>query len=697
MELPIDHFRLLGVSPTSDTQAVLHALKQRLDRPPDQGFTAETLESRAELLRASADLLADPERRGAYGASLLALSARAEEGLPAQPALEVPSSREVGGMLLLLEAGQPLDCFELAQRSLQPPQAPALGSGRESDLILLAGLSCTAAATELHQQRRYEGSARTLRQGLQLLQRTGQQPGLRQQLQHELEDLQPFRVLDLLSRDLGATAERAEGLALLDELVQRRGGLEGKADPRFPSEAFQAFFKQIRSFLTVQEQVDLFSRWAAGSRTADFLATTALTASGFAQRKPDRIAAALERLRMSSQQGTQPLQACLHLLLGQVEQAVALFSVGAPPELRYWARQQSSDPLAQLCVYCRDWLARDVLPGYRDLEADPDLEAFFADRDVQAYLEKLVPQAPAAAPAPATREEQREERRSAAANPFAAWGGFDWNLRGRSEAGSDASYDDFDDEDGDEVGLGDWLRDWRDQLRLPTWRPQWPAQWPIPGRIPAEWTPANWPLPAELPWRRLGLGGLVAAVVVGGTLSLNRCRQAPPTPIAVEGGTAPATPVRPPVLPAPQPSAPPRAASAAGPAPLTAAEPSEAQLESLLQAWLAAKSAVLAGRNSPLPLENLARPIEVQILRDERAQDAAQNRSRRITTTIRSMRVNERSPARIAATVRLDYSSQRLNADGSPRGQASTVQLRNRYVFARDDGRWLVASFERAD
>jgi hypothetical protein len=37
----------------------------------------------------------------------------------------------------------------------------------------------------------------------------------------------------------------------------------------------------------------------------------------------------------------------------------------------------------------RDWLGRDVLPGYRDLEADPDLEAYFADRDVQAYLDEL--------------------------------------------------------------------------------------------------------------------------------------------------------------------------------------------------------------------------------------------------------------------------------------------------------------------
>ena len=66
MELPIDHFRLLGVSPTTDVQTVLRTLQQRLDRIPDQGFTLDTLEVRNTLLRQSADLLSEPERRSAY-------------------------------------------------------------------------------------------------------------------------------------------------------------------------------------------------------------------------------------------------------------------------------------------------------------------------------------------------------------------------------------------------------------------------------------------------------------------------------------------------------------------------------------------------------------------------------------------------------------------------------------------------------
>ena len=230
MDLPLDHFRLLGVSPATDAQTVLRTLQLRLDRAPDQGYTVDTLQARADLLRASADLLSDGERRAAYESDLTAL-ASAEE--PLIPALEIPSSREVAGLLLLLEAGQALDAFTLAARALHPPQAPALGSGREADLTLLAGEAALAAAADYGQERHYELAARTLQQGLQLLQRMGQLPELRERIHGELEALAPFRVLDLLSRDPSASQEREEGLALLEQLVERRGGLEGNADEGF--------------------------------------------------------------------------------------------------------------------------------------------------------------------------------------------------------------------------------------------------------------------------------------------------------------------------------------------------------------------------------------------------------------------------------------------------------------------------------
>jgi len=651
LELPIDHFRLLGVSPTTDVQTVLRTLQQRVDRVPDQGFTLETLDQRNTLLRQSADLLCDPERRGTYESQLTALS---ESGQPLQAALDLGSNQELGGLLLLHEAGQNLEVFELVSRALQPPQAPALGSGREADLCLLAGLSCLAGAEELRQQRRFESAALLLSQGQQLLQRMGQQPQPRQAIAAALQALRPYRVLDLLSRDLGAVEARSEGLRLLDELVADRGGLEGQADPHFSVEEFQPFFRQIRAYLTVQEQIDLFSRWSNGpgqrGGTADFLATTALTASGFAQRKPERISTARNRLLASGQTSIQPLLASLHLLLGQVDEAEATFLQGSSPELQSWAQRAGDDPLAQVCAYCRDWLARDVLPGYRDLDADPDLEAYFADRDVQAYLDELE-----LAPAPA---QPAGFGLAGSALPAAqALLGF----------GGGAS----------QLGSGD------DALE------------PLADDADDDAPPRNGP------WPRLArIGAAVAglALVAAGGFALLRPR---PTPIPVEpsGGAnqseqAPGTSQAGGDAKAQQ-----GQAGATEPAlPLRSDAPGATEVQALLEGWLAAKAAVLAGKQPAVPLNQIARDTQLRRLTAEQRDDQARNQTQRIEAKVVDFQLESSTPSRISALATIDYSDQRLNAAGQPQGQPTRLPaLRNRYVFARDEGTWRLVSFQRAD
>jgi len=645
LELPIDHFRLLGVSATTDSETVLRTLQQRLDRAPDQGFTHDTLQARAELLQASAELLSNEERRHAYERELTAI---ADNGEGSIAALEIPPSREVGGLLLLMEAGQAQEAFDAASRGLQPPQAPALGSSREADLTLLAGLACKAAASDFRNQRRFEAAARTLQQGLQLLQRMGQLPEQRRQLEHELKGLLPYRVLDLISRDLSAIAPRQEGITLLEQLVQQRGGLEGELDPDFPQAEFQPFFKQIRQFLTVQEQVDLFSRWAdTGSATADFLASFALTAAGFVQRKPERIQAAFQRLQAGGQPGSDVFLACQQLLLGQVEQAQALFDAGADAELRKWAQEQSTDPLARLCAYCRDWLSREVLPGFRDIEADVDLEAWFADRDVQAYVEQQdrirgrqsSPRAPEPAPL--------------APDPALSWPEF--SLDAPAEA-PEAAHEQPEDDD-----LWDG----------PRWR--WPDLPQIP-ELPALQALPRWSLPAA--------GVAVVVLALGGWLLLRpRTETAQPLPVQPAEQSKPLAPEPPPKPPAPA-------------FPLTASDPSDAQLQELLETWLAAKAAVLAGQPSPVALADLARSAQVERLQQQLQANRSAGASETVTTTVQSFSVSERSANRIAAQVTLQYSDERRDSSGKLLGQTASTTLRNTYVFARDGERWLLAAYK---
>ena len=649
MELPIDHFRLLGVSPSTDSESVLRALQQRLDRAPDQGFTHDTLQARAELLQASADLLSDEERRHNYERELTAIADTADGAIAA---LEIPTSREVGGLLLLMEAGQAQEAFEAASRGLQPPQAPALGSSREADLTLLAGLACQAAAADYRNQRRYEAAARTLQQGLQLLQRMGQLPEQRRQLEQQLKSLLPYRVLDLISRDLSAISARQEGIGLLEQLVLQRGGLEGDLDPDFPQAEFQPFFKQIRQFLTVQEQVDLFSRWAdAGSATADFLASFALTAAGFVQRKPERIQAAFQRLQAGGQAGTEVFLASQQLLLGQVDQAQALFDAGADDALRQWAREQSDDPLARLCAYCRDWLSREVLPGFRDIEADVDLEGWFADRDVQAYVEQqdrirnrestTKPQAPASAPIAIDSDLDWPA--------FSPEPGADFSLNPET-AGSE----DQETAEADELWDGPALR--LPDLRLPDL-----------SRLP------RWALPAA--------GGAVLAIALTGWL-LWRPRTTTVQPLPVQPAEQAQPEPEPTPAPAPEQTV-----------PLTSADPSEAQLQELLERWLAAKASVLAGEEPASSLSDLARTNQIQQLQRQEQSNRRTGVTETVKAVVESFSISERSPRRIAAQVTLRYSDERRDSGGKLLEKTASTTLRNTYVFARDGERWLLAAF----
>jgi hypothetical protein len=137
-------------------------------------------------------------------------------------------------------------------------------------------------------------------------------------------------------------------------------------------------------------------------------------------------------------------------------------------------------------------------------------------------------------------------------------------------------------------------------------------------------------------------------------------------------------------------------APAAAPIPLRAEAPSEAQVQALLEAWLDAKAAILAGKNSQIPLEVLARPTQVDRLESERASDQSRGETQTISTSITALAIDERDPNRIAATVNLRYADQRLNAKGDPEGDPTKLELRNRYVFARDGGLWRLASFQKA-
>ncbi len=387
MELPIDHFRLLGVSPSANAEEVLRAFQLRLDRPPKQGFTYEVLAQRSELLRLSADLLSNPAERQSYELALI-------EG---SSGLDLSSNREVAGLLLLWESNASFQAFKLAKQALQPPQTPALGSGRESDLTLIAALSCRDASIEEQACRRYASGADLLQEGIQLLQRMGKLVEERKTLESDLETLLPYRILDLLSREKEDEKSHHEGLMLLEDFVNKRGGLEGKRNSEktagLNQNDFELFFLQIRRFLTAKEQSKIYVNWyRRGSEDAGFLAAFSLIASGFSYRKPELLQEARKYLRNININGfdPMPLIGCLDLLLGDVQQAESRFRSSSDEKLKDWLDNYPGETLAALCDYCRNWLKKDVLVGFSDVEIQTvNLDDWFASQEVQIYVEQL--------------------------------------------------------------------------------------------------------------------------------------------------------------------------------------------------------------------------------------------------------------------------------------------------------------------
>ena len=649
LDLPIDHFRLLGVSPSAEPEAILRRLQTRCDSPPDQGFTHEALLQRADLLRRSADLLSDPTDRADYEAALLRLSESHPNGTVG---LDLPTSSEVAGLILLWEAHGAVEAFQLARQGLQPPQAPALGSGREADLTLLAALACRDAALEEEEQRRYESAAQLLMDGIQLQQRMGKLPDQQHLLEEALQALTPFRILDLLSRDLGDQDSHQRGLTLLDELVVARGGLEAVTDegdhPGSLSQAdFESFFHQIRRFLTVQEQIDLFGRWfEGGTDDAGFLTVLALTAAGFSRRKPEFLEQARDRMQTlaNADLDPMPLLGCLDLLLGNVKDAERHFAVLRDAELQAWFLNHPGDRLAAQCEYCRAWLERDVLPGYRDVDASvADLDAWFADRDVQSYVDRLDRKA--------SRQPDIEDM------PLA------WSAAAAASLDSSFELNEADPETDSDA---------------------------------AESPPSFW----RQRWIRPAAGVLVVVGIALGCLALVRRNldQAPLMPEtasespeaeveeAVELDAPP-----PPLTEEPVASLKPDLRPSAPSEPLVSDAPTEAELQALVQGWLDAKALALSGQ--PADLSIVARDPLVKRVERERTTDEAAGRLKLIDASITSIDVVDRKPLRIELRAQVAYSDRLQGADGAVIDETAPSDFSVTYVLGRDGKQWRLHAY----
>jgi curved DNA-binding protein CbpA len=428
VRIPLDYYRILGLPLAASDEQLRQAYSDRIVQLPRREYSQAAISSRKQLIEEAYVVLSDPKQRSTYDQLYLA-HAYDPDNLAATPValenptkstkrgidtqslgIEITQDELVGALLILQELGE----YELVLKLGRPYLVNKNGatsarkgnnladeeideSAEHPDVVLTVALACLELGREQWQQGHYENAAISLETGQELLVREGLFASVQAEIQADLYKLRPYRILELLALPQQKTAERHQGLELLQNLLEDRGGIDGtnNDDSGLNIDDFLRFIQQLRNHLTVAEQHKLFEAQSKRpSAVATYLAVYALIARGFAQRQPALIRQARQMLiRLGKRQDVHLEQSLCALLLGQTEEATRVLELSQEYEALAFIREKSQDSpdlLPGLCLYAEQWLQHEVFPHFRDLtNQQAFLKDYFANQQVQAYLEAL--------------------------------------------------------------------------------------------------------------------------------------------------------------------------------------------------------------------------------------------------------------------------------------------------------------------
>ena len=413
----------------SDEQ-LAQAYDDRIVGLPRREYSSPAIASRKKLIEEAYVVLSDPKERKEYDQVYLAHAYTPEEGRNNNVALEervpenltdiksttlgidISQDELIGALMLLQELGEYEQVLKLGRPYLVNQNGKVFGdigetsiqaqpssqqTARRPDVVLTVALACLELGREQWQQAHYENAAVSLETGLELLSNKGLFPSVQDEIDADLCRLKPYRILELLALPIEKTAERQQGLRLLQEILQQRGGIDGtgKDQSGLNVDDFLRFIQQLRHHLTVAEQHKLFEQESKRpSAVATYLAVYALIARGFTQRQPALIRQAKQMLiQLGKRQDVHLEQSLCALLLGQTQEANRALELSQEYEALAFIRENSQDSpdlLPGLCLYGETWLQKEVFLHFRDLKnQQASLKEYFADTQVQAYLEAL--------------------------------------------------------------------------------------------------------------------------------------------------------------------------------------------------------------------------------------------------------------------------------------------------------------------
>ncbi len=403
MRVPLDCYRILGLTHLSGLEKIHQAHRDRLLSMPRREYSDAAIASRKRIIDRAYEILTDRDQ-----AALNAPSNLDEPAPPVNNPLSVTApnqleadERDFAGLLLILyELGESEKVLSLAKPYYDPEEAeyqsPRI-SPHDPDLVLSVSLSFLELGRENWKQGQYELAAISLESAQEILLREGLFLSIRSEIQADLFRLRPYRILELLATPDNHANDHRKGMSLLQEMLDARRGIDGSGNDysSLGIDDFLRFIQQLRSYMTAIEQQTLFEDEARRpSSVATYLAVYALIARGFSQRQPALIRRAKGLLvKLSARQDIYLEKAVCALLLGQTEEASAAINSSSEADQIAFIRQNSEgapDLLPGLCLYSERWMQEEVYPHFRDLMSQiVSLKDYFADDQVQAYLEEL--------------------------------------------------------------------------------------------------------------------------------------------------------------------------------------------------------------------------------------------------------------------------------------------------------------------
>ncbi|XP_047076035.1 protein ACCUMULATION AND REPLICATION OF CHLOROPLASTS 6, chloroplastic-like [Lolium rigidum] len=410
LPLQVDFYKVLGAEPHFLGDGVRRAFEARTAKPPQYGYSTDTLVGRRQILQIAHDTLTDQSSRTEYDRTL-------SENRDAALMLDVAWDKVPGVLCALQEAGEARAVLAIGEQLLEdrPPKR------FKQDVVLAMALAYVDLSRDSMAASPPDVifCCEVLEKALKLLQEDGASnlaPDLLSQIDETLEEITPRCALELLALPLDEKhqSKRQEGLRGVRNILWSvgRGGI-ATVGGGFSREAYmnEAFLQ-----MTSAEQMDFFSK-TPNSIPPEWFEIYSVALANVAQaivsKRPELIMMAddlfeqLQKFNIGSQYAYDNEmdlaleRALCSLLVGDITNCriwLAIDNESSPhrdPKIVEFIVNNSSidqenDLLPGLCKLLETWLVSEVFPRSRDTRGMQfRLGDYYDDPKVLSYLEMM--------------------------------------------------------------------------------------------------------------------------------------------------------------------------------------------------------------------------------------------------------------------------------------------------------------------